>query len=128
MTGPFRGIGLALRALREKRRVTAKEMARRLGIDPSGVSRHEGEHSNPRVETISRYLEVIDADLWELAEQLKGGKRMDPNATLADLLIALRTGDRDAAESACLNLANWISKGGFLPELRKALEKTEGLA
>lgn len=46
---------------------------------------------------------------------------MDPKAVLRDLLDALETDDRDAAEEAAERLHEWIRRGGFLPTLADAL-------
>ncbi len=40
---------------------------------------------------------------------------MDPNQTFFDLLIALGSGDPDAATEAAQDLADWIARDGFEP-------------
>lgn len=41
---------------------------------------------------------------------------MDPNACWKRLCDALREGDTEEAANAAEDLAEWIKKGGFLPE------------
>jgi hypothetical protein len=42
---------------------------------------------------------------------------MDPTQCLRDLLGAITCNDRDSAADAAEELATWIRKGGFLPEV-----------
>lgn len=42
---------------------------------------------------------------------------MDPTATLAELLDALIANDRHTAAGAARDLADWLDRGGFLPDL-----------
>lgn len=42
---------------------------------------------------------------------------MDPRETLLMMLAAIVSGERQEAQDAADNLANWISKDGFLPKL-----------
>lgn len=51
------------------------------------------------------------------------GHRMDPKATLIDLLESIAARDTDGATEALDNLNGWIAKGGFIPEqIHKALD------
>ena len=40
---------------------------------------------------------------------------MDPNATLAALILAVKAGEFDAAQEALDTLQEWSARGGFLP-------------
>jgi transcriptional regulator with XRE-family HTH domain len=54
----------ALKRLREAKRLTAAEVARRARIDPAAMSRLEsGKSANPTFETLARYASAIGADL-----------------------------------------------------------------
>ncbi len=44
---------------------------------------------------------------------------MDPQAALYDALDALRDGDRDSSVDCLEALAEWIKKGGFLPQVHE---------
>lgn len=41
---------------------------------------------------------------------------MDPNACLALIFDHLKSGNHEEAFYFCIDLKNWINKGGFLPE------------
>jgi hypothetical protein len=41
---------------------------------------------------------------------------MDPNAAYALLVEAIKAGDTEGAAEHAANLAEWVGKGGFLPE------------
>ena len=47
---------------------------------------------------------------------------MDPTKAFADLLQAVRDGDRAAYGSALGALAGWHVSGGFLPPARQAID------
>lgn len=47
---------------------------------------------------------------------------MDPQITLTDLLAAVRDNDIEAASDSLESLLHWHRKGGFLPDLRAALD------
>jgi predicted Zn-ribbon and HTH transcriptional regulator len=42
---------------------------------------------------------------------------MDPNETLTELLKSINNDDREEAIEHLENLADWLKKGGFMPEL-----------
>ena len=46
---------------------------------------------------------------------------MDPTETLSQLLIALAEDDKAAAQDHAENLADWLSKDGFVPDVPKAI-------
>jgi hypothetical protein len=49
---------------------------------------------------------------------------MDPNETLKQISQHLEAGDTEAAKQGCLDLAGWMSKGGFNPTWDKYPEAT----
>jgi hypothetical protein len=50
---------------------------------------------------------------------------MDPTATLRRFLEAVRVGDRVEAFHALQDLAGWLAKGGFLPDIYVAIREFE---
>ena len=60
-------VGAALRVLRHSRQVSGHEMARRLGVTRARMYQLEREDGNPTLESVTNYLEAIDAPLIELA-------------------------------------------------------------
>jgi len=48
---------------------------------------------------------------------------MDPNATLAELLIAIRDDDRARTIILLEALAGWARQGGFLPDVLTVLKE-----
>lgn len=44
---------------------------------------------------------------------------MDPNATLAEISTALRTGDMSLAAILREDLLSWIAQGGFQPQWQR---------
>ena len=45
---------------------------------------------------------------------------MDPQATLFDILDAIKRNDRQQVSELLEALSSWIERGGFLPDLRVA--------
>lgn len=41
---------------------------------------------------------------------------MDPNQTLEDLISALNEPDGERASVLCADLAQWLNRGGFMPD------------
>jgi hypothetical protein len=50
---------------------------------------------------------------------------LDPTAALIRALEAMRDGDRVEAFDALQDLAGWLAKGGFLPDVYAALRELE---
>jgi transcriptional regulator with XRE-family HTH domain len=59
--------GPALRVLRHSRKVSGQEMARRLDVDRSRVYQIESDTASVQRDTVTEYLEAIDATMLELA-------------------------------------------------------------
>jgi parvulin-like peptidyl-prolyl isomerase len=47
---------------------------------------------------------------------------MDPQACLLEMLAAVYRGDADESSERLCDLLGWIGKGGFVPDLKTALE------
>jgi transcriptional regulator with XRE-family HTH domain len=85
-------LGLALRILREQRKVRQADVARRAGMGKSQVSLYENGKQAPNFESLLRILAVLEADFHDLhnALQIATGK--------LDRLCASRpTREEDAA-------------------------------
>jgi len=67
----FAGLGQALKALRQRRGLSAAEAARRTGIDPSNLTKYERDARGIKAETLDRILAGYEATLDELAAVLK---------------------------------------------------------
>lgn len=46
---------------------------------------------------------------------------MDPTQALSEALTALLENDRDSAVDSLENLAGWLSRGGFFPNVDSAI-------
>src|ERR671930_1857996 len=67
LTAEFQdGVGQRLRAERERRRVSLRELARRLAISPSALSQIETGRSRPSVGTLYAIVSELDLSLDEL--------------------------------------------------------------
>ncbi len=66
----FDGLGVALRALRERRSLTQAQAAERTGIGQSRISAYEGGDQLMEVETLGRMLDAYGADVLDLGKLL----------------------------------------------------------
>lgn len=67
----FRGLGEALKTLRQRRGLSAAEAARRTRLDPSNLTKYERDAKGIKAETLDRILAGYEATLEELAAVLK---------------------------------------------------------
>src|SRR5919107_746473 len=91
------GTGRRVRELREERELTIRELARRSGLTPNGVSRIElGQRvpSSASVEKLARGLGVEPGELFAEAEAPKAS----PPRTVAELLDAAGVEDWEIGE------------------------------
>jgi len=63
----FRNLGYVLRLLRELKGLSQQEVARKGGIGKSQVSLYESGRVLPRLESLEKFLKVLDTDLSHLA-------------------------------------------------------------
>lgn len=72
----FVGLGGALRRIREGKVLTLDEVGKRAGIHPSSLSRLERETLQPKLETLGRVLQALEADPLDfgLALRLERGE------------------------------------------------------
>ena len=61
-------LGRALRGLRDRAGITQSELAARMGIDLTYISRIERGKRGVRWHTVLRFLAALDSDLHELAD------------------------------------------------------------
>lgn len=64
----LRYLGAALRLLRQERGWTQKELARQTGLDPSQLSRYEGETIEPTLGTLALLLETLGTSFADLED------------------------------------------------------------
>ncbi len=64
-------LGRALRILRDHAGLTQEELASRLGIDPTYVSRIERGRRGVQWLTVQRFLQALGADLHQLADAIE---------------------------------------------------------
>ena len=63
-------LGRALRALRDQAGITQEELASRLQMDPTYISRIERGRRGVQWLTVQRFLHALDTDLHQLADAL----------------------------------------------------------
>lgn len=68
-------LGRALRTLRDKAGTTQEELARRLQMDPTYISRIERGRRGVQWLTVQRFLHALDTDLHQLATALDTQRR-----------------------------------------------------
>ena len=87
LTAEFQdGVGQRLRAERERRRVSLRELARRLAISPSALSQIETGRSRPSVGTLYAIVTELDMSL----DELFGSRRAAEPAETAGSLVQRR--------------------------------------
>jgi DNA-binding XRE family transcriptional regulator len=67
----LRLLGGGLRRLRDAAGITQEELARRVQMDPTYISRIERGRRGVQWLTVQRFLRALDADLHQLAEAIK---------------------------------------------------------
>ena len=68
-------LGRALRELRDRAEITQGELAARMGIDLTYISRIERGKRGVRWHTVLRFLTALDSDLHELASAVDHAKK-----------------------------------------------------
>ena len=87
LTAEFQdGVGQRLRAERERRGVSLRELARRLAISPSALSQIETGRSRPSVGTLYAIVTELDMSL----DELFGSRRVAEPAETAESLVQRR--------------------------------------
>jgi len=90
-------LGPALRALRERARLSQKEMSQRLDMNQSWISRMETGRGQPSVQTIDQYLEITGTTAYDLVDLIYSAKP-DPDKIADQILALFRLGSLTEAE------------------------------
>jgi transcriptional regulator with XRE-family HTH domain len=91
-------VGPALKRLREAAGIRQNRLAAKLRRSGANVSRIEREGSNPKLETVFRYLEAIGADFADLARELgEGDDPLDELVATVDRKIREHSDYREMA-------------------------------
>ena len=85
-----RDIGPALKRLRKAAGLSGTQVAAKIGRSAANVSRIERADSNPKLESLMRYLRAIDADLGDLHREVR-----EPGDPLDDAVAAVEQRIRD---------------------------------
>ncbi|MGZ4356832.1 MAG: helix-turn-helix domain-containing protein [Gaiellaceae bacterium] len=75
------GLGERLRAQRQKKGMTVREIARRVGVSPSLVSQIERDKVNPSVSTLWSLVTVLDLQMGELFSEAERPSGVQADAT-----------------------------------------------
>ncbi|MEK6736826.1 MAG: helix-turn-helix transcriptional regulator [Pseudomonadota bacterium] len=59
-------LGTRLKEIRKTRGLTQEALAEKIDLSPQYLSRLEGGHQSPSLETVARLAEALDLELWEL--------------------------------------------------------------
>jgi transcriptional regulator with XRE-family HTH domain len=70
-------LGRALRQLRSRAELTQEQLAERIGIDLTYVSRVERGKRGVRWHTVMRFLRALDADVHQLADAINRAEHDD---------------------------------------------------
>jgi len=70
-------LGRALRALRDRAGITQEQLAARLQMDPTYISRIERGRRGVQWLTVQRFLRALGADLHQLADAVAEVKKRD---------------------------------------------------
>lgn len=106
------GLGAALASLRKERKLTQTELARRAEVTRGNLSLYESDSVQPRLDTLSRILGVLDVDLMSLAQRMRevsgvelpeGVGQWQADAT-AFLVVPLRRGSHESGYGHGANL------------------------
>jgi transcriptional regulator with XRE-family HTH domain len=90
LTEPSR-IGERLRAERQRKGLTVREVARRVGVSPSLISQIERDKVNPSVSTLWALVTVLGLHMGDLFSTAEPGPKTEPGSRVA---INLETGVR----------------------------------
>jgi transcriptional regulator with XRE-family HTH domain len=89
----FQNLGPALRLLRELRRLSQAEVARRAGIGKSQISKYEGNRDLPKLDSLERVLQVLDYrpdtlfSVVALLDRLPEALAVEPGAPLKPIAV-----------------------------------------
>jgi transcriptional regulator with XRE-family HTH domain len=92
-------IGRRLRARREERQVSLRELARRLGISPSAISQFETGKSRPSVSTLYAIVSELGISLDELFSGISGEEAAVPPPSKQPVLEASTSEPAPASRS-----------------------------
>lgn len=95
-------IGRRLRARREERNVSLRELARRLGISPSAISQFETGKSRPSVSTLYAIVSELGISLDELFSGISG----EPAGTASPEEVKTDPAPRRSSRSSTVAAAN----------------------
>jgi transcriptional regulator with XRE-family HTH domain len=91
---PFIGvparIGSEIKRWREERGLSQAQLAARVGVNPSVMSRHEsGEVPDPRASFLHRVADALDIPVWALLQAAGPARGPDPRALLRELALMM---------------------------------------
>jgi transcriptional regulator with XRE-family HTH domain len=66
MKDVLRKLGARLKEIRKARGLTQEALAEKVDLSPQYLSRLEGGHQSPSIETMARLAEALDLELFEL--------------------------------------------------------------
>jgi transcriptional regulator with XRE-family HTH domain len=74
---PDPALGLAIKEMREARRLTQEELATRAGTTVGTISRMEAAKSAPAWATVMQVIDAMDVSLSDLARTVEKARRRD---------------------------------------------------
>lgn len=123
--GAFRHLPGALRLLRDRQGITQRQLAERAGCTLKQISAYETARQRPRIETLERILEMLDADVTDLARAMDGLAAVERGGGHRDRSAAAGLGGRPgAARGVPLPAAG----ARTLREIGERLPQLQGLA
>jgi transcriptional regulator with XRE-family HTH domain len=122
--GAYRHLAGALRLLRDRQSITQRRLAELASCTLKQISAYETGRQRPRIETLERILEVLDADAADLARAMEGLAAVERGAASRQPAAAFPAGRSRAARAAAAPGAG----ARTLREIGERLPQLQGLA
>lgn len=109
--GQLQRLGAALRLLRQQRRMRQQDLALAAGVNPVLISSYESGRCHPRISTLDRLLQGLNADLHELADAVDRADGAPPASRRIRCRrpSLLGSGDPETAGQACLGFLSTLA-------------------
>lgn len=118
-------IGEKIKQARKEKGLTQDELAQKIGISKNGLWNYENNKRYPNIEILTKIVDVLDIDLWDIVENKNEVKVTIPPEVVYKVENKIKQTEIKIEKNK--NIVEWLENTDINVIIQKLIERNKGL-